>query len=199
MGLAAAGRSKGIRLPAGSRTKLFRGSQLIPYGTTADGLKKSERQVSRRLGAGLKSVLDCGGNRQNRVDFRELEELFHIRTWADNDDPNAFGTAGNEVADKHSQARGVHLRHVREVEDMAGGDFCTVLWLELEDVAELNLLHRSVHVPGVEDPSDLVNDGLRNLSLDPLNGERLVLPHFCARGRHQGDCSGGASMTESRM
>lgn len=142
------------------------------------------RSACHATTSGVKGIIHCVCDVENRIDFGELEELLDIRTWTNDDDSNSFGSTGNVVTDEDSQARGVHLRHMCEVEDVARWSFTAGIGSEIKDIPELHLLHRSIHVASVENSGDLVDESAWYLALNSLNRERRALPHFCPRGRH---------------
>lgn len=82
---------------------------------------------------------------------------------------------------------------------MLGGTVYAGLEFRLEDIAKLNLLHRSIHIACVEDARDLKNRCPGCLTLNPFDCERRTLPQLGSRGSHRSDCIGHAVLAESEF
>src|SRR5262249_26978265 len=89
------------------------------------------------------------------------------------------------MADEQAEARGIHMGHIREIEDVPRRGFCFLFWFVIENVAERDLLHGTIHVACIEYPSDLVDNGARRLAVDPFDSEARALPQLSARDRHR--------------
>src|SRR6185503_16603876 len=153
------------------------------------GHRSSKR---RRYRAGSRLISASGANGlvqrwndgEDRVHLRKFEELLHVGTGPGDNYLDPFGAARDVMADEDSQTRGVHLRHLSEIEDVAVRSICAGFRLELEDISELYLLHRSVHITRVKNASYLIDESARCLALNSFDCECGAFPHFGPCGCH---------------
>jgi len=115
-----------------------------------------------------------------------LKQLKHARTHSNQNEPNSSALAPNIVADDQPEPRRIHIRDLRQIQNMARRNFesmRTALLLRFKRTAKHMRRKGSVHVPRGKRPRQSKNDCARSLTLTPINREPQALPDLSCRHR----------------